>query len=143
MIASNHMRESIIVVASEKPADRRRQTRICVPFLARVEGTDADGHPVRATTVLDNLSVDGLYFRLMHRVSAGAPFRVVVFLAEVDPTRETPRVEIHGEVLRTEDRGSGVIGVALKVVTARFLWTRARSTRVAERARAAQYASEV
>jgi PilZ domain-containing protein len=104
--------------------ERRRKPRIFDPFPAKVKGTNLDGESFETETVIDNLSADGLYLRLMQRVKQGAKLSVV-FQLSLKPGAEAvsqPRVAVKGLVLRTESKPGGVFGVAITFDRARFLF---------------------
>ncbi len=101
-------------------AERRKDPRICVPFLATIRGVDMEGSPVRADTVLDNICAGGLYFRLMKRVAVGERLIVVFKLSFNGLAHEVPQVEVAGDVLRTDRQEGGAWGTAVRIVTVRF-----------------------
>jgi len=105
-----------------RPRERRRHGRICVPFRTNVTGTDVDGAPICANTVVDNLGVGGLYFRMMQRPTIGSRLLIKMRLSVADGFDvEGPFVEMDGEVLRTEKRQGGAWGVATKTMSTRFV----------------------
>jgi hypothetical protein len=102
-------------------AERRKDPRICVPFFANIQGVDAEGAPVKVDTVLDNLCIGGLYFRMMKRLPVGEHLIVVFQLSVADGLdRQGPHVEVAGDVLRTDNREGGAWGTAVRIVTVRF-----------------------
>lgn len=64
-----------------KCVERRRQPRIYAPFPTHVSGADVDGKLFEIVTVVDNLSADSVYLRLMPCVERGARLSIVVELA--------------------------------------------------------------
>jgi hypothetical protein len=98
----------------EQLSERRSRTRICLPFRANVEGIDAKGEKFSIETVLDNLSSNGLYLRMMPAVETGARLTIVVNLATSPrATDDASRFSILGSVLRTDTIQGGVVGVAV------------------------------
>ena len=98
----------------KKLRERRSRTRICVPFAAKVEGTDAKGEEFVIETVLDNLSSNGLYLRMIPAVVTGARLTIVVNLATSPrATDDASRFSINGSVLRTDTIAGGILGVAV------------------------------
>jgi hypothetical protein len=102
------------VGVGKKLSERRARTRICVPFPAHVRGTDAKGEEFSIETVLDNLSSNGLYLRMMPAVGTGARLTIVVDLATSPrATEDASRFSINGSVLRTDTIAGGILGVAV------------------------------
>jgi len=98
----------------EKLSERRSRTRISVPFQAKVEGMDAKGEEFSIETVLDNLSSNGLYLRMMPGVETGARLTIVINLATSPrATDDASRFSVLGSVLRTDSLAGGVVGVAV------------------------------
>lgn len=98
----------------EKRSERRSRARIRVPFQAKVGGVDAKGEEFSIETVLDNLSSNGLYLRMMPAVETGASLTIVVNLATSPrATNDSSRFSIRGSVLRTDTIAGGVVGVAV------------------------------
>ncbi len=94
--------------------DRRSKPRICVPFHASVDGIDDHGEHFNMETVLDNISGDGLYLRLMPCVQYGARLSIIVGLnASSERPTETARFSIDGVVKRVEKKAGGACGVAV------------------------------
>jgi hypothetical protein len=97
-----------------KVDERRGKPRICVPFHAQVRGVDGNGEPFNVDTVLDNISGDGLYVRLMQRVDQGAKLSLVVRLdSEPEATDDGARFALDGVVRRVEQKTGGACGVAV------------------------------
>lgn len=106
---------------SKKLRERRARTRIRVPFPAKVEGMDAKGEEFIIETVLDNLSSNGLYLRMMPAVGTGTKLTIVVNLASSPrATEDASRFSISGSVLRTEAIAGGILGVAVGFDHIRF-----------------------
>lgn len=84
-----------------------------------------DGESFETETVIDNLSADGLYLRLMRAVKQGAKLSVVFHLSLKTGAEAVsqPRVAVKGLVLRTESKPGGVCGVAITFDRSRFLFT--------------------
>jgi hypothetical protein len=71
--------------------------------------------------VLDNVSADGLYLRLMPPVDQGAKLKMIVQLeTQTGLIEEAPRFSMEGVVLRTEEKTGGVHGVAVYFNHVRF-----------------------
>lgn len=102
--------------------EQRRNVRIQIPFPTVVEGTDKTGRQFKVDTVLDNLSKDGLYIRLLPSLKTGSELHIVFRLSTfADSNPPPPRVEVHGTVLRVEEMSGGAWGVAVQFEPARFL----------------------
>jgi hypothetical protein len=86
-----------------------------------VEGQDSAGRPFKIETVLDNLSVTGLYFRVIPQLKQGTALSIVIRLsgsiAKVGPA---PTIKIEGTVLRVEPK-NGACGVAVAINSHRFI----------------------
>ena len=96
--------------------ERRRSPRICVPFPATVNGVDKDGRPFEVSTVLDNVSSTGLYFRIMPCVEAGANISVAfrLLLQPSGMTDGAASVKVsNAKVVRAEEKPGGVCGIAV------------------------------
>ena len=107
--------------AIQLPRERRSKPRIDVPFHARVQGIDGAGNEFFIETVLDNISSDGLYMRMMPSVEIGSALLIDVGLRPTEHvTPEAPRFSISGVVLRKEDKLGGTSGVAVSFVKVRF-----------------------
>lgn len=106
----------------DKVEERRGKPRICVPFHARVKGVDEKGKAFNVDTVLDNISGDGLYLRLMPCVDQGATLSLVVGLHSASETTEdVARFSIDGLVRRVEKKTGGACGVAVTFRTVRVV----------------------
>lgn len=102
--------------------DRRHKPRICEPFFTSVRGIDADGKEFEANTLLDNISVSGLYLRLSRRVNTGARLFVIIHLSACLPDGGfAGRAALSGIVLRSEPRSGELWGLALRFTRYRFL----------------------
>ena len=101
--------------------ERRRKPRISTPFPARVKGIDADGLAFEVETVLDNLSSDGCYLRIMPCVEKGALIEVVFKLVTALDSRPARAVKVKGTVMRADERPGGVCGIAMLFRTRRFI----------------------
>ena len=72
-------------------------------------------------TVLDNISSDGLYMRMMPDVSLGARLSIDVGLYTASHiTENAPRFSVEGVVLRKETKAGGAAGVAVSFVKVSF-----------------------
>ena len=100
------------MAASQVP-ERRRHPRVCLPFPAAVEGVDVSGRPFRAETVLDDLSVGGVYVRLAERVGRDAVLMITARFSRV--AGRGIIVRLTGKVMRVEPRPGGLFGVAVAV----------------------------
>jgi hypothetical protein len=93
-----------------------------VPFPADVTGKDDKGKPFRITTVLDNVSGNGLYLRMMPCVDPGSKLSIVVrLLTPSDLVDTEPRFTIEGLVVRSEVKTGGACGVAVTFDRVRFM----------------------
>jgi hypothetical protein len=101
--------------------ERRKKPRICVPFHATVHGVSNEGDEFNIETVLDNVSGDGLYMRMMPSVKEGASLAIEIVLQKpLHKTEEASRILADGVVLRTENKAGGVSGVAVAIDHVRF-----------------------
>lgn len=101
--------------------EKRSKLRISVPFHAKVHGVDLTGKAFIIETVLDNISADGLYMRIVPSVELGTKLSIEVGLRTTSHvTEETPRFSIDGVVLRTEEKPGGACGVAVSFAKVRF-----------------------
>jgi c-di-GMP-binding flagellar brake protein YcgR len=102
--------------------ERRSNTRVSVPYNARIRAVDAAGRPFREDTHLDDLSVGGLYLRLTRKVPKGSTVTVAVRLSTVPPQQAPAlRLAARGTVLRTEEQPDGTWGVAVEFKRRRIL----------------------
>lgn len=102
--------------------DRRGKPRINVPFHVKVNGVDEEGEVFTVETVVDNVSGNGLYLRMIPCVELGAKMSIVLGLHTA--TRvidEAPRFLIDGVVRRAEKKPGGVCGMAVTFDRVRFL----------------------
>jgi hypothetical protein len=105
-----------------KRLDRRGKPRINVPFPVTVQGTDVDGNIFEATTLTDNLSANGLYFRISHEVKRNARLYVSICLSLTECGAEDRlRLELYGSVLRVDWIPSGAYGLAISFSNSAFL----------------------
>jgi PilZ domain len=103
-----------VLEIEEASLERRRKPRIYVPFPARVQGTDCAGQPFDVQTVLDNLSGNSLYLRMMLCVLPGEQLNVSFNLSLADTDAGEPaKIKIRGKVLRTDEYPGDVCGIAL------------------------------
>jgi hypothetical protein len=106
--------------------ERRQKKRIYIPFPASVEGTDVNGEEFRMNTVLDSLSADSLYLRMMARVRVGDTI-AIVFRLSISVAEETPTssVSVRGTVIRADEKSGGACGIAVKFKSPRrFIYPR-------------------
>lgn len=102
--------------------EQRAKPRIAVPFPADVTGKDEKGEAFSITTVLDNVSGNGLYLRMMPCVDAGSKLSIVVrLLTPSDLVDSEPRFAIEGVVVRAEEMTGGACGVAVTFDRVRFM----------------------
>ncbi len=102
--------------------DRRNKPRIYVPFPAKVHGVDDKGTEFNIETVLDNVSANGLYVRMLTNVEEGEKLSVGLSLNTPSHIAEgAPQVSIDGVVLRRDRKAGGVWGVAVAFDAVRFL----------------------
>jgi hypothetical protein len=86
-----------------------------------VEGQDDSGGDFSVHTVLDNLSGNGLYLRIMPCVEEGAKlFIELSMLAAPGVSDAATPFHIEGLVVRIEKKTGGVCGVAVNFVNVRF-----------------------
>jgi hypothetical protein len=102
--------------------ERRSKPRICELFPVTVHGVDGNGEAFETTSVLDNLSTDGLYVRIGQGIQPGATLSIIIELAPASNNGDpTARVVMYGMVLRSELTPSGACGVAIKFSRYQFL----------------------
>ena len=121
-LVSDPPRVAACVTKMINTPEQRKSVRIHIPFPAVVEGVDVAGKQFKVDTVLDNLSKEGLYLRLLPSVEKGSKLDITFRLSATavsEPSK--PRVAVHGKVLRVEDRPGGACGVAVHFEPARFL----------------------
>ena len=100
--------------SAAKTREGRTTLRIDVPFHAKVQGLSSAGDYFTIETVLDNISRDGLYMRIMPDVSLGARLAIDVGLYTASHiTENAPRFSVEGVVLRKESKAGGAVGVAV------------------------------
>ena len=102
--------------------DRRRNERIYDPFPAMVRGVDVSGTSFLSKTIIDNISTDGLYLRLMQQIEHRTKLYIVVHLSNLQIEGEhAMRLHLGGEVVRVEPRLGGACGFAVSIKRNRFL----------------------
>ena len=94
--------------------ERRGRPRIERPFPVTVRGVDAMGEPLDIDTVLDNMSVGGLYVRLPRRIEPGAQLAVGIRVSVPWEEGAGARVATRGVVLRVESKSDGDHGLAVE-----------------------------
>ena len=101
--------------------ERRGKARIYVPFRATVKGKDKAGEAFCVETIVDNISSDGLYLRIMPRVERGAKLAIRLgLLIPPDMLDEVSRFSIEGVVVRSDEKSGGVFGVAVNFENVSF-----------------------
>lgn len=96
--------------------ERRSTRRLYTPFPVTVAGKDVSGKRFKLKTVLDNISSGGLYINLYKQlppVQGAKLFCVVRFSLAASSAVPALRMAMHGVVVRTELKPSGVCGVAV------------------------------
>ena len=93
--------------------ERREKPRVEQPFPVTVRGVDATGEPLDIDTVLDNMSVGGLYVRIPRRLEPGAQITVGIRVSAPWEERPAARVATRGVVLRVESKPDGEHGLAV------------------------------
>ncbi len=102
--------------------DQRAKPRISLPFPAYQRGKDEKGKEFNITTVLDNVSGNGLYLRMMPCVQPGTKLSIVLkLLTPSDLVDAEPRFSIEGVVVRSEEKTGGACGVAVTFDRVRFM----------------------
>jgi hypothetical protein len=115
-------RASLNHLASFGAVERRSKERVYIPFPTTVEGIDTDGKEFKVNTVLDNLSREGLYLRMIPCVDIGAKLSVIFSLSSAATAGErAPRISIRGVVLRKDEKPGGACGIAVKFNPVRFV----------------------
>ncbi|GAC1446825.1 MAG: hypothetical protein NVSMB56_09190 [Pyrinomonadaceae bacterium] len=121
----NRTRASASKFTVGKSVEHRRNPRIYAPFPAHVSGADVDGKQFEIVTVVDNLSADSVYLRLMPCVERGARLSLVIELvaahgirqanAKIDAANDSRslRIAIKGRVMRVDEKPGGACGVAI------------------------------
>lgn len=102
--------------------ERRNAERVFIPFPAVVEGVDVEGRDFKVNTVLDNLSKDGLYLRIVPCVTVGACLSVVFRLSgSVNSEETSAKIAVRGQVVRVDKKEGGACGIALRYEPPRFI----------------------
>ena len=101
--------------------EKRTTLRVDIPFHATVQGRDSAGDHFNIETVLDNISRDGLYMRMMPDVNVGAHLSIDVGLYTASHiTENAPRFSVDGVVLRKDKKAGGVAGIAVAFLRVTF-----------------------
>jgi hypothetical protein len=100
-------------VTDFRQRERRGRPRVEQPFPVTVRGLDAMGEPLDIDTVLDNMSVGGLYVRIPRRIEPGARLTVGIRLSVPEAQERTACVATRGMVLRVESAPGGEHGLAV------------------------------
>ena len=110
------------VRSTQTTENRRSKPRIDVPFHVKVDGVDQSGERFTIETVVDNVSGNGVYLRMIPCVDLGARLSITLGLntpsAVID---EAPCFLMDAVVLRRETKTGGVCGVAAIFDRVRFL----------------------
>ena len=107
--------------STDEAFERRKKPRIYVPFHTRVQGVDDAGNDFSIETVLDNISSDGLYLRMMPYVEKGAKLAIDIDLRTAPRiVEEGPRLSIEAVVLRSEKVAGGAFGVGVSFVKVHY-----------------------
>jgi hypothetical protein len=102
--------------------ERRRMARIYDPFPTMVRGVDESGTLFLSRTVIDNISTDGLYMRLLHKIEQRTKLYIIVQVSNLQIEGEPAmRLHLSGEVVRVEPRLGGVNGLAVSIKHNRFI----------------------
>ena len=103
--------------------ERRETLRLSEKFPAKVRGVNAEGEVFENDTVVESISVKGLYLRLQQCIEPGARLLVIVQFSKISANWGVgARVAIHGLVLRSELKPAGEeYGVAVAAIHHRFL----------------------
>jgi len=110
-----------LLLMTEEPADRRKKPRLSLPLPVTVRWGDSNGRSFVIDTVLDNISASGAYIRMPNRLELGTTVRVLVRFSISSETSQGARVASHGDVIRVEEDGNGMCGVAIRFTNHRFL----------------------
>lgn len=110
--------------ATARPPDteRRRRSRIYCPFPATVSGADVNGEPFDVLTVIDNLSSNSLYLRIMPCVEKGYKLAVTLQLRTTLEETTPTKVALEGHVIRADQKPGGACGIAIGFEKPRFVW---------------------
>jgi hypothetical protein len=98
-------------VSTTDITERRRSMRFGLPFPAEVGGVTEAGEPFRVNTVLDNMSVGGVYLRLSETARLGSQLLVTARFSVV--ANRGVVVRFKGKVLRVDPKPDGSFGVAM------------------------------
>jgi len=101
--------------------ERRRKPRIYNPFPAVVRGVNKDGQDFEVRTVLDNLSADGLYLRMIPCVEKGTRLIIIFELSSSSDQVNSANVRVQSRVVRTDQTVGGSCGVAATYTSPKFL----------------------
>jgi PilZ domain len=109
-------------MTTNPPVERRARQRMAIPYPARVRGINDQGQQFREDTILDNISMGGMYLQLSQCLVPGSQVTVAVRLS-INPSGEepAPRLAAHGEVLRAEVQSNGRCGIAVQFKSRRIL----------------------
>jgi PilZ domain len=102
--------------------ERRSKQRVYDNFPVKVRGRDSNGERFKAETVLDNLSVEGLYLRLKCKVTLDTRLFFIIRLSVGSEERlSAPVIAVGGRVKRIEPCADGSYGVAVSLTSFKFL----------------------
>ena len=101
--------------------ERRSSARIEAPYPARLRGIDIEGQYFKEETVLENLSVGGLYLAMHRSLREGSDVRLAVRLSTEPADVPALRLAARGTVLRVERLQDGSYGAAVEFNRRRVL----------------------
>jgi hypothetical protein len=102
--------------------ERRGKPRVSCSYPATVRGHLTDAVRFESRAVLSNMSATGMYLRTQRKVQPGHPIFVVVRMSTASLAQEgIPRLAAFGHVVRMEAKIDGSYGIALRLITHRFI----------------------
>jgi c-di-GMP-binding flagellar brake protein YcgR len=99
--------------------ERRKDSRIYLPFPTTVEGINSEGAVFRFSTILDDFSAGGLRLRVAEKVMISSEMKVTVKFSSVKKT--VGEITINGKVIRVVSKPGGAYEVAMKIEKHQFL----------------------
>ena len=100
--------------------ERRKKPRISTPFPITVHGINEKGERYQFETLIDNLSVGGVYLRHGERIDPYSKLELFIQLSE-SAGKSAPVIKAEGIVLRTELKTDGLFGLAVVFTNHRFI----------------------
>lgn len=102
--------------SSDTKANRRREWRLELPLLAKIEGKLPDGKKFQEETTIENISAKGVYFCLESGVVIGSKLNLVIDLPKKLTGHEKMKLCLGGLTVRLEegDKEGKKQGVALR-----------------------------